>query len=96
MTSGREEAGVLKTGLPLRLVSRTDTDRAAEGQPGQLPAGGGLQASTASAAQLGEVTGCSRWGRQGLGSNSELASLPAPGTLGREVGRALLRQVFAK
>lgn len=31
-------------------------DRAVEGQPGQLPAGGGLQAPAASAAQLGEVT----------------------------------------
>lgn len=47
---------MLKTGLPLRLVSRTDMDRAVEGQPGQLPAGGGLQAPAASAAQLGEVT----------------------------------------
>lgn len=69
---------MLKTGLPLRLVSRTDMDRAAEGQPGQLPAGGGLQAPATSAAQLREVTGCSSWGRQGLGANSELASLPGP------------------
>lgn len=38
-------------------------DRAAEGQPGQLPAGGGLEAPAAAAAQLGEVAAAAGAGR---------------------------------
>lgn len=83
MTSGREEAGLFKTGLPLRLVSRTDMDRAAEGQPGQLPAGGGLQAPAASAARQGEVAAAAEAGGRGLGAKRELASLPGPQTSDR-------------
>lgn len=75
MTSGREEAGVLETGLPPRLVSRTDTDRAAEGQPGQLPAGGGLRGPQ-QPQQLSWESGS--WGRQGLGADSELGACLAP------------------
>lgn len=76
MTSGREEEGVLKTGLPLRLVSRTDVDRAAEGQPGRLPAGGGTSGPSSSSSSAGRVMAAAAVGRQGLGANRELANLP--------------------